>query len=230
MVKVVKATGADGQPQPALLAASAVDGPHLLPAFEQPKPFVSARRLRVFSVYAVVGAASVGGVYYVLSRALAAQVRSERLIGEAGLRPGRWADGDVAAAAAPVVPAFKAPSSYAGLAERLAAAGGSAAAVAAALPPGGGRGPSGGAAGGSVVAGVRARLEEPMLHQQAALRARLAWNGSIARVQAALEDLVVGYRARRLAACKKAVAARLAAADYEVVALREVKVSKAVAA
>lgn len=176
------------------------DSSHLLT-----KNFVKPRRARPFTVASFAGAACVGGVYYLISTAIADQTEAqEALVGRLRRQP------EInTSQAASVVPEFKAPSSYANLAERLNTKV---------------KGPVDTAA--LAAEAHREKSEQPLLHQQIVLRSKTAWNTGIIRMQDALEEFMVRYRQRRIENCKRAVAARLAAQNFYVVTLREEKVTR----
>jgi hypothetical protein len=58
---------------------SASEAPERLQSYVKPKPFISARRLQLFTVSLGVGAASVALVYFFLSKSISARVEEEQM-------------------------------------------------------------------------------------------------------------------------------------------------------
>ncbi|KPA86554.1 putative mitochondrial hypothetical protein [Leptomonas pyrrhocoris] len=87
---------------------SASEAPELLQSYVEPKPFISARRLQVFTVSMGVGAFSVSLVYFFLSKSISTRVEEEQTQLDRITERNRLAMQDRMS----VVPNFTAPNSY----------------------------------------------------------------------------------------------------------------------
>lgn len=87
---------------------SASEAPERLQSYVQPKPFISARRMQVFTVSMGVGAASVALVYLFLSKSISTRVEEEQSQVDRVTERNRLAMQDRMS----VVLDFKAPNSY----------------------------------------------------------------------------------------------------------------------
>lgn len=87
---------------------SASEAPERLQSYVEPKPFISARRMQVFTVSMGVGAASVALVYFFLSKSISARVEEEQTQLDRLAERNRLALQDRLT----VVPSFTAPNSY----------------------------------------------------------------------------------------------------------------------
>ncbi|KPI90755.1 hypothetical protein ABL78_0191 [Leptomonas seymouri] len=64
---------------PAAFTPSAIEAPERLQSYVETKPFVSARRIQVFTVSMGVGAVSVGLVYFFLSKSISTRMEEEQM-------------------------------------------------------------------------------------------------------------------------------------------------------
>lgn len=176
-------------------APTAIEAPHLLPRFEEPKPFVHPKRLQAFSASVFIGAACMGGVYYLLSRTLAEFAQNEvNTVAAMVPKP--------KASAVPTLPKFVAPSSYRGLVDKLEAAGGEVKPLANSQEP---------------------ARRTVLLHEEMLRRSKLKWNDTIADMQSALEMYTLQLRQYREAQAKLAIRRSLEERGYVLKELREVR-------
>lgn len=154
---------------------SAVEAPHLIEAFEKPKPFINTKRLQTFTIAVLIGAASIGSVYYILSRELASQCEEEmRLINTMSAR--YRAQENLAQTDTThnrdIIPTFVVPRTYNELAEKMKAN------------------------NDSDVAKKNLAATTPLLHQELIHKAKLRWNEALFNVQVQLEAYGVERRNR----------------------------------
>ncbi|KAK7200883.1 hypothetical protein NESM_000147100 [Novymonas esmeraldas] len=95
-------------PPPSNFIPPATEAPELLQSYVEPKPFVSPRRVQVFTVSLGVGAASVALVYFFLSKSISTRVEEEQLQVDRIVERNRVAMQDRVS----IVPTFTAPSAY----------------------------------------------------------------------------------------------------------------------
>lgn len=86
----------------------ATEAPERLQSYVEPKPFISLRRMQVFTVSLGVGAASVALVYFFLSTSIRNRVEEEQLQVDRIVERNRMAMQDRIS----IVPIFTAPSTY----------------------------------------------------------------------------------------------------------------------
>lgn len=103
------------EPPPANFLPPAKEAPELLQAYVEPKPFVSPRRLQLFTVSMAVGALTVGGLYFLLSKTISASVEEEQHEVDRVAERNRLA----AMERQKLLPAFTAPTSYEQLHEKM---------------------------------------------------------------------------------------------------------------
>ena len=169
---------------------AATEAPHLLEAFEQPRPFVSAKRLRMFSFAVLLGASFVGSVYYIVSRALASRCERELEMIRAIAEQTREAE-DSVGVDREVIPRFVLPQTYNELVEKMRQADDSAMTS---------KGPA---------------AHGPLLHQEVIHRAKLAWNEGIFNVQVSLEAYGLEWKRRREEQTKVSIESSIRLLGYE---------------
>ncbi|KAG5491358.1 hypothetical protein JIQ42_01257 [Leishmania sp. Namibia] len=86
----------------------ATEAPERLQSYVEPKPFISLRRMQVFTVSLGVGASSIALVYFLLSTSIRNRVEEEQLHVDRIVECNRMAMHDRIS----VVPTFTAPSTY----------------------------------------------------------------------------------------------------------------------
>lgn len=93
---------------PSSFMPSATEAPERLQTYVEPKPFISPRRMQIFTVSLGVGATSVALVYFFLSKSISSRVEEEQVQVDRIVERNRIAMQDRMS----VVPTFTAPSTY----------------------------------------------------------------------------------------------------------------------
>lgn len=101
--------------QPLVYVPSSSEAPELLRPYVTPTPFVSAKRLQVFLASFGVGATTIGGVYYFLSRSMSNSHEEELRYVQRVMESNRLAMKDQKC----IIPEFTAPSSFAELKAKM---------------------------------------------------------------------------------------------------------------
>lgn len=190
-----------------------VEAPHLLEHVEEAKPFVNPKSLKAFSVSLLIGCVSAGSVYYLLSKTISNQFLEEKYIvqriASAVAKEAEQSQYSPAKLTVDVcdhlVGDFTAPSTYAELKERIAAL--DQRRTSHSELPESNRG---------------SQSVPPALHQEAAYRAKKAWNDTITNVQVSLETFAVEYKLRRERQAEAAIRAQLSALGIDDTNLKRV--------
>ncbi|KAG8348271.1 hypothetical protein ERJ75_001739900 [Trypanosoma vivax] len=174
---------------------SASEAPELLLPYEEPKPFVSAKRLRVFLSSMFVGATTVGGSYYLFSKSAGKFLYN----GENGVCLQRITESNRLAlqGAQNIVPEFTAPSHFEELQEKIRLH-------------------------ERELRKQREQVaqESVMLHNEIEFRLKMWWNMSLTHLQEAAESLSRLLERQRERTTLAHVKRELDARGYEVLKLR----------
>jgi hypothetical protein len=177
-------------PEPVSLSRpSGAEAPHTLPRYKEPKPFVTARSLKSFSVAAAIACGGSWALYRIMARRVdsldaAQEAAAEALAGQKVTKqPSALGD-----APASGVPVFAAPTSFTQLAEL--------------------------ASSDSMSVAPRrndstASRQRPLLHEEAVSRARGMWNDALDALEASVVALERQHREYREACALEAMRAQV---------------------
>lgn len=171
---------------------SASEAPERLQTFVEPKPFISARRMQVFTVSMGVGAASVALVYFFLSKSISARVEEEQTQLDRIAERNRLAMQDRMT----VVPSFTAPNSYDQLYAKMVER--------------------------DKEVEAQIAQSRSTLHTETVFHLKLWWNRCLRNIQAATDALTNAQLRRKEAQAEASVKATLQYNGYELQSLKKV--------
>ena len=166
-------------PAAASLRASGAESPHTLPRYKEPKPFITARSFKSFSVAAAIACGGSWALYRIMARRVdsldaaqeaAADALSGATAATENVKP-RSSDTE----SLPAVPTFAAPTSFAQLAELT----------------------SNDRMGIARKTSDTTAPKPPLLHEEAAARARTMWNDALDALESSVVALERQHREYR---------------------------------
>lgn len=171
---------------------SASEAPELLTSYVQPKPFVSPRRLQVFTVSMGVGMVAVGMVYFLVSRSIGDSIEQEQL----GIDSVAANNARAVAELRRSVISFKAPSTYEELQQKVKQ-----------------RDEEVERQEREVVGSTS------VLYTETVFRLKMWWNRCLGRIQDAVDQFCVAHAQRQEHMARASVEATIRQHGYELVSL-----------
>lgn len=192
LTKAPKATSvaANKPAAPQTFEATASEAPHRLPAYHEPKPFITARSLKSFTVASVVACGCAFAFYRLLAKGVDAVQEEQQAAASKLLTPVPVVKSRATSTAAPALPSFAAPKSFSDL-SRLAAS-------------------ENAMTVGTPTEAVDSR-PRPQLHEEAWARFRTSWNEAVDALEGSVVALEKQRKEYRESAAVAAIRAELAA-------------------
>lgn len=170
----------------------ASEAPELLQSYVEPKPFISARRLQLFSVSMAAGAAAVGLVYFLLSKSISNRVEEEQALVDRIVERNRLA----LQSRHSVLPAFVAPSSFDELYTKMVDR--------------------------EKEVEQQLTQTNSTLNTETMFHLKMWWNRCLKNIQVATDSFFSAQQRRSEAQARKNIEAAIKYSGYEVVELREI--------
>uniref|UniRef100_A0A7S1MQP8 Uncharacterized protein n=1 Tax=Neobodo designis TaxID=312471 RepID=A0A7S1MQP8_NEODS len=187
LTKAAPASSPDRGASRAVSRPTGAEAPHTLPRYKEPRPFVTARSMKSFSVAAIVACGGSWALYRIMSRRVDSLDDAQEAAADAlsDPRPAGHSSSRPFAEARDAVPTFSAPTSFAQLAELTS----------------------------SNAMAVRKKPQDgdsrsrPLLHEEASTRVKAMWNDALDALEASVVLLERQHREYREAAAAAAVKA-----------------------
>ncbi|KAG5467035.1 hypothetical protein LSCM1_01215 [Leishmania martiniquensis] len=171
----------------------AAEAPERLQSYVEPKPFISLRRMQLFTVSLGVGASSVALVYLLLSTSIRHRVEEEQLQLDRVVECNRMAMQDRLSA----VPTFTAPSTYDDLYAKMVAK--------------------------DMEVEAQLAQAKSTLHTETMFHVKMWWNRCLRNIQSAADAFAAAQLRHQEAQAEANIKATLQYSGYELVALSKVE-------